>query len=69
MKRIEVEKTYGPNMEVLNNKVVKVPDNCQYPILVDSFGNPYKCQAPHRNNPECDCRWCVFNREFHKAGE
>lgn len=45
------------------DKVVMVPDNCNHPAL-----NPRpNCEAVNRHNPECDCRWCVFNREFCKA--
>lgn len=46
---------------------VTVPYNCQNPTPIDKNGNPFKCQAPNKFHPECDCRWCVFNKEFHKA--
>jgi hypothetical protein len=46
-----------------NDRVVFIPDNCNHPVI-----NPRpRCEALNRNNPECDCRWCVFNREFLKA--
>lgn len=40
---------------------VHIPDNCKYPLI------ERVCQAPHRANPECDCRWCCFNKEYCKA--
>jgi hypothetical protein len=56
MKKIEIETTHV-------NKVVMVPDNCNHPQI-----NPRpKCEAINHNNPECDCRWCVFNREYSQA--
>jgi len=56
MKRIQIE---TPSTE----KVVMIPDNCNHPQI-----NPRpRCEAINHNNPECDCRWCVFNREYCKA--
>ena len=43
--------------------VVTIPDNCRYPILYPE----HDCVAVNRRNPECDCRWCVFNKEFGQA--
>lgn len=38
--------------------------NCQLP----KFMTPFQCEAVRtRLIAECDCRWCVFNREFNKA--
>lgn len=28
-----------------------------------------RCDAVNKRHPECDCRWCVFNKEFNQAGE
>jgi hypothetical protein len=25
------------------------------------------CKAIHFSKQECDCRWCVFHKEFNKA--
>lgn len=39
------------------------PENCNYPPLAPR----HRCVTLNRNNPNCDCRWCVYNREFCKA--
>lgn len=26
-----------------------------------------ECKAIHPSNPECDCRWCVFNKQYKQA--
>ena len=42
---------------------ITVPENCSKPKP-----NPFvKCFAVHPNPPECDCRLCVFNKEFCQA--
>jgi hypothetical protein len=47
------------------DEVVIIPDNCNHPVI-----NPRpKCRAINQRQPECDCRWCTFNKEFLKAGE
>ena len=37
--------------------------NCNHP----EFLAPVECKALHPSHPDCDCRWCVFNKEFNKA--
>lgn len=51
-------------IDILNRqKVVLIPDNCNHPNI-----DPRpKCDAINLHNPECDCRWCCFNREYCKA--
>ena len=44
-------------------KTIMRPDNCQHPTVYP----PVHCEAVNRHNPECDCRWCVYNKEFGKA--
>ena len=56
MKKVTVETSNATG-------VVLVPDNCQHKQVFP----PIICKAPHRSNPECDCRWCVFNKEFNQA--
>ena len=63
MRTIEVEKKCDGDGNVIGQKFVHIPDNCQH----RQIWPPLNCKAPHRSNPECDCRWCVFNKEFNKA--
>lgn len=44
---------------------VTIPDNCQHPFIHPRS----KCYAVHPSQPECDCRWCVFNKEFAQANQ
>lgn len=55
MKKIVVE------MKGEERKMAIVPDNCKHPNLLVT------CNAYNTSNPECDCRWCVFNKEYNKA--
>lgn len=40
---------------------VEIPDNCQHPTPT------VECNAINPREPECDCRWCVYNKEYLKA--
>ena len=42
---------------------VSIPANCQHPTP------NVECNAINPREPECDCRWCVFNAQFNKADE
>lgn len=42
---------------------VMIPSNCKHPFI---YPRP-ECNAVNPNNPECDCRWCVFNAEYKQA--
>lgn len=42
-----------------------VPDNCNNQNIREAS----LCKAVHRSNPECDCRWCVFNKYFNKKAQ
>ena len=42
---------------------VLIPGNCQHPQI---HPRPM-CNAVHPSHPYCDCRWCVFNKEFLQA--
>lgn len=46
-------------------RTFEIPENCNHPILIAAAD----CKAPHHTNPECDCRWCVYNKEFNQAKE
>ena len=43
--------------------VLEIPGNCQNRDLYAADA----CKAPHQSHPDCDCRWCVYNKEFNKA--
>lgn len=47
----------------MNNININTPANCQH---LDAKVN---CMAVHPSHPECDCRWCVYNREFNQAND
>ena len=39
--------------------------NCQHPQFLAPLTD---CKAVKTQNvSDCDCRWCVFNKEFNKA--
>ena len=61
MKRVPVQSSTYNEQGI--EFVVDIPDNCQKPQIFPVE----KCKAVSRHNPECDCRWCVFNREFNQA--
>ena len=42
---------------------VSMPDNCGHPQIY----RPLNCKSIHMSHPECDCRWCVFNKEYQQA--
>ena len=42
---------------------VMIPDNCQHPFICLRS----ECHAVHPSHPECNCRWCVYNKEFCQA--
>ena len=44
------------------SREVLVPQNCKHPVLTKK-----PCPSIHSSNPECDCRWCVFNKEYCQA--
>ena len=52
MKKVVVYVVPGKGAEV------EVPDNCEHPSVM------FNCHAVHPSHPDCDCRWCVFNKEF-----
>ena len=45
--------------------VYTVPGNCQNPNITAADA----CKAPHPSHPDCDCRWCVHNKQFNQAKE
>jgi hypothetical protein len=58
MKRIEAE-IHG---EV---KVYEIPGNCNHRSIAVADA----CNAPHHSHPDCDCRWCVFNKEYNSLNQ
>lgn len=53
------------NTESIRKSGVAIPENCSNPKP-----NPFvKCFAIHPSHPECDCRWCVYNKEFCQANQ
>ena len=55
MKKVMVYVRPGEGAEV------EMPGNCNHPHVVVT------CYAVHPSHPDCDCRWCVFNKEFKQA--
>ena len=39
---------------------ITTPKNCIYPVIEMA----QNCKAIHPSNPECGCRYCVFNRFY-----
>ena len=58
MKRIKTE-LYG------TVTVYNIPGNCQNPCIAAADA----CKAPHHSHPDCDCRWCVHNKEYNSLNQ
>ena len=59
MKRIEYHPVHG------TVTVYEIPSNCCNPSIPAAA----TCKAPNPSYPDCDCRWCVHNKEFNQAKE
>lgn len=54
------------NYKIVRNeqgRSVLLPANCNHPLTK----NVGVCFAVHPSHEECDCRWCVYNKEFCQA--
>lgn len=59
MKEVTIDTATGKGVKVM------IPGNCQHPQIHPSP----QCNAVHPSHPDCDARWCVFNKEFNQAGQ